>query len=263
MIVTGPRIGKTGFLKDLYNDLSERSVIYDQVHPDPTISQIEEMYQIYQDHDCDSIIAIGGGSNMDAAKALAARVARPDKSLQDMKGQLKVDRQVPFFVAVPTTAGTGSETTIAAVVTDDAENHKYAINDPVLVPDYAVMDPSLTVSLPADITAATGMDALTHAVEAYLSWTYRTEETIEYCEEAVTAIMGFLPEAYEQGDSLEAREEMLIASFKAGAAFTRACVGNVHAIAHTIGGLYHVPHGLANAVVLPIVLEDYGSAVYG
>ena len=137
------------------------------------------------------------------------------------------------------------------------------LNDPVLVPDYAVMDPSLTVSLPADITAATGMDALTHAVEAYLSWTYRTEETIEYCEEAVTAIMGFLPEAYEQGDSLEAREEMLIASFKAGAAFTRACVGNVHAIAHTIGGLYHVPHGLANAVVLPIVLEDYGSAVYG
>lgn len=263
MIVTGPRIGKTGFLKDLYNDLSERSVIYDQVHPDPTISQIEEMYQIYQDHDCDSIIAIGGGSNMDAAKALAARVARPDKSLQDMKGQLKVGRQVPFFVAVPTTAGTGSETTIAAVVTDDAENHKYAINDPVLVPDYAVMDPSLTVSLPADITAATGMDALTHAVEAYLSWTYRTEETIEYCEESVTAIMGFLPEAYEQGDSLEAREEMLIASFKAGAAFTRACVGNVHAIAHTIGGLYHVPHGLANAVVLPIVLEDYGSAVYG
>ena len=100
-------------------------------------------------------------------------------------------------------------------------------------------------------------------MEAYLSWTYRTEETIEYCEEAVTAIMGFLPEAYEQGDSLEAREEMLIASFKAGAAFTRACVGNVHAIAHTIGGLYHVPHGLANAVVLPIVLEDYGSAVYG
>ena len=120
MIVTGPRIGKTGFLKDLYNDLSERSVIYDQVHPDPTISQIEEMYQIYQDHDCDSIIAIGGGSNMDAAKALAARVARPDKSLQDMKGQLKVGRQVPFFVAVPTTAGTGSETTIAAVVTDDS-----------------------------------------------------------------------------------------------------------------------------------------------
>lgn len=219
MIVTGPRIDKTGFLKDLYNDLSERSVIYDQVHPDPTISQIEEMYQIYQDHDCDSIIAIGGGSNMDAAKALAARVARPDKSLQDMKGQLKVSRQVPFFVAVPTTAGTGSETTIAAVVTDDAENHKYAINDPVLVPDYAVMDPSLTVSLPADITAATGMDALTHAVEAYLSWTYRTEETIDIAKRR-SRRSWVLPEAYEQGDSLEAREEMLIAPLGRGRLYT-------------------------------------------
>ncbi len=263
MIITGPRLGKSGFLKALYGELSERSVIYDKVMPDPTISQIEEMFQLYKDSECDSIIAIGGGSNMDAAKALAARVAKPDKSLYDMKGQLGVGHEVPFFIAVPTTAGTGSETTIAAVVTDDKSNHKFAINDPVLVPDYAVMDPSLTVSLPADITAATGMDALTHAIEAYLSWTYRTEETIENCEEAVSAIMEFLPEAYEQGDSLEAREEMLIASFKAGAAFTRACVGNVHAIAHTIGGLYHVPHGLANAVVLPIVLEDYGSAVYG
>lgn len=262
MIVTGPRIGKSGFLKDLYGDLSERSVIYDQVRPDPTISQIEEMYGVYQKHECDSIIAIGGGSNMDAAKALAARVARPEKTLRDMRGQLKVGREVPFFIAVPTTAGTGSETTVAAVVTDDAQNRKYAINDPVLVPDYAVMDPSLSVSLPADMTATTGMDALTHAVEAYLNWTYGTEETMIYCEEAVAAIMEFLPEAYEQGDSLEAREEMLIASFKAGAAFTRACVGNVHAIAHAVGGLYHVPHGLANAVILPIVLEDYGAAVY-
>lgn len=262
MIVTGPRIGKSGFLKDLYNELSERSVIYDQVRPDPTISQIEEMYSVYQKHECDSIIAIGGGSNMDAAKALAARVARPEKTLQDMRGQLKVGREVPFFIAVPTTAGTGSETTVAAVVTDDTQNRKYAINDPVLVPDYAVMDPSLSVSLPAEMTATTGMDALTHAVEAYLNWTYGTEETTVYCEEAVAAIMEFLPEAYEQGDSLEAREEMLIASFKAGAAFTRACVGNVHAIAHAVGGLYHVPHGLANAVILPIVLEDYGAAVY-
>jgi alcohol dehydrogenase class IV len=263
MIVTGPRVGKSGFLKTLYGELSERTVIYDQVHPDPTISQIEEMVSLYHKNECDSIIAIGGGSNMDAAKALAARIARPDKSLKAMGGQLKVGRETPFMIAVPTTAGTGSETTIAAVVTDDVEHHKYAINDVCLVPDYAVMDPSLTTSLPQDITAATGMDALTHAVEAYLNWTYHTEDTLENCEEAVCGIMEFLLQAYERGDSLEAREEMLIASFKAGAAFTRACVGNVHAIAHGIGGLYHVPHGLANAVVLPIVLEDYGSAIYG
>lgn len=262
MIVTGPRIGKSDFLKALYAELSERAVIYDQAQPDPSIAQVEQMVAIYHEKQCDSIIAIGGGSNMDAAKALAARIARPERSLSKMGGQLKVGRETPFFIAVPTTAGTGSETTIAAVVTDEKEHHKYAINDSVLVPDYAVMDPSLTVSLPPDITAATGMDALTHAVEAYLNWTYHTQETLAYCEEAVCAIAEFLPQAYENGDSLEAREEMLIASYKAGAAFTRACVGNVHAIAHTIGGLYHVPHGLANAVVLPIVLEDYGSAIY-
>jgi alcohol dehydrogenase class IV len=262
MIITGPRVGKSGFLKTLYGELSERTVIYDEVHPDPTISQVEEMVKLYHEKECDSIVAIGGGSNMDAAKALAARIARPDKSLQSMGGQLKVGRETPFMIAVPTTAGTGSETTIAAVITDDATHHKYAINDVCLVPDYAVMDPSLTTSLPQNVTAATGMDALTHAVEAYLNRSYHTEETLENCEEAVGSIIEFLPQAYERGDSLEAREEMLIASFKAGAAFTRACVGNVHAIAHGIGGLYHVPHGLANAVILPIVLEDYGSAVY-
>jgi alcohol dehydrogenase class IV len=262
MIITGPRVGKSGFLKTLYGELSERTVIYDEVHPDPTISQVEEMVKLYREKECDSIVAIGGGSNMDAAKALAARIARPDKSLQSMGGQLKVGRETPFMIAVPTTAGTGSETTIAAVITDDATHHKYAINDVCLVPDYAVMDPSLTTSLPQNVTAATGMDALTHAVEAYLNRSYHTEETLENCEEAVGSIIEFLPQAYERGDSLEAREEMLIASFKAGAAFTRACVGNVHAIAHGIGGLYHVPHGLANAVILPIVLEDYGSAVY-
>jgi alcohol dehydrogenase class IV len=262
MIITGPRVGKSGFLKTLYGELSERTVIYDEVHPDPTISQVEEMVKLYHEKGCDSIVAIGGGSNMDAAKALAARIARPDKSLQSMGGQLKVGRETPFMIAVPTTAGTGSETTIAAVITDDATHHKYAINDVCLVPDYAVMDPSLTTSLPQNVTAATGMDALTHAVEAYLNRSYHTEETLENCEEAVGSIIEFLPQAYERGDSLEAREEMLIASFKAGAAFTRACVGNVHAIAHGIGGLYHVPHGLANAVILPIVLEDYGSAVY-
>lgn len=262
MIVTGPRLGKSEAIKSLYGELSERTVIYDEVRPDPTISQIEEMVQIYREHGCDSIVAIGGGSNMDAAKALAARIVRPNKSLKAMKGILKVGRETPFMIAVPTTAGTGSETTIAAVITDDAEHHKYAINDLYLIPDYAVMDPGLTTSLPPDITAATGMDALTHAVEAYLNVSYHTKETQRYCEEAVCGIMEYLEQAYERGDSLEAREEMLIASFKAGVAFTRACVGNVHAIAHTIGGLYGVPHGVANAVVLPIVLEDYGSVVY-
>lgn len=263
MIVTGPRVAKSGFVKTLYEALSERTVLYDQVHPDPEIVQIEEMVEIYKSHGCDSIVAIGGGSSMDAAKAMAACIARPDRRLRDMRGLCKVGRETPFFIAVPTTAGTGSETTIAAVVTDEKSHQKYAINDVCLVPDYAVMDPSLTVSMPQNVTAATGMDALTHAIEAYLNQSYHTQDTLENCEEAVCGIMEFLERAYQQGDFLEAREEMLIASYKAGVAFTRVCVGNVHAIAHTIGGLYHVPHGLANAVVLPIVLEDYGSAVYG
>lgn len=262
MIVTGPRVGKSSFLKTLLAELSERTIVYDRVRPDPTMAQVEEMVDIYRKNHCDSIIAIGGGSNMDAAKAMAARIARPDKSLRQMKGLMKIGRSTPLLIAVPTTAGTGSETTIAAVITDEKTNHKYAINDMTLLPDYAVMDPNLTVSLPPEITAATGMDALTHAIESYLSINYDTEQTREYCEEAVCAIMEFLPEAYNQADFMEAREEMLIASYKAGAAFTRTGVGNVHAIAHTIGGMYHVPHGVANAVVLPIVLDDYGSAVY-
>lgn len=262
MIVTGPRVGQSSFLKTLYGELSERTVVYDKVEPDPTMAQVEEMFALYRKKNCDSIIAIGGGSNMDAAKALAARIARPEKSLRRMRGLLKVGRGTPLLIAVPTTAGTGSETTITAVITDEKTHHKYTMNDLALIPDYAVMDPSLTVSLPPSITAATGMDALTHAIESYISVNYDTPQTKEFAEEAVCGVMEFLTEAYNQGDSLEAREEMLIASYKAGAAFTRTGVGNVHAIAHTIGGLYHVPHGLANAVVLPIVLDDYGSTVY-
>lgn len=262
MIVTGPYLGKCDFVKTLYGELSERTVLYDKVKSDPGISQIEEMVSLYEKKQCDCIIAIGGGSNIDAAKAMAARIARPDKSLKRMKGLLKIKKETPFFVAVPTTAGTGSETTAAAVITDDATHQKFVISDPSLMPDYAVMDPSLTVTLPQDITAATGMDALTHAVEAYVNVRYQTEESMENAEEAVAGIIEFLYQAYKQGDSLEAREEMLIASFKAGAAFNRATVGNVHAIAHAVGATYHIPHGMANAVILPIVLEDYGRAVY-
>ncbi len=262
MIVTGPHLGKSDFVKTLYGELTERSVLYDNVTADPSVSCIEEMVAIYRENQCDGIVAIGGGSNIDAAKAMAALIARPEKDLCSLKGAYKIRRTTPFFIAVPTTAGTGSEVSLATVITDEKNRYKFVINDASLIPDYAVMDPSLTVTLPKDITAHTGMDALTHAVEAYLNCIYHTPDTLRYCEEAVVGIVEFLQAAYEQGDSLEAREEMLIASYKAGYAFTRVCVGNVHAIAHAIGGRYHVSHGLANAVVLPIVLEDYGSVVY-
>ena len=160
---------------------------------------------------------------------------------------------------MPTTAGTGSETTIAAVVTG-SDHHKYAISDLCLIPRYAILDPALTVGLPPHITAETGMDALTHAVEAYLSRFYNTKQTRLLAEHAVVTIFTHLERAYRDGTSLPDRAAMLQASFDAGAAFTRASVGNVHAIAHTLGGLYGVPHGLANAVLLPLVLEDYGKA---
>ena len=262
MIVTGPRIGKSGFFASMVHQLDGNYTVYDKVEPDPTVAQIEDMVVTYRKEGCDSFIAIGGGSNMDAAKACGARIARPDRTLQQMDRTFGVNRPTPLFIAVPTTAGTGSETTVAAVVRDEKNGHKYSINDGNLCPNYAVLDPNLTVSLPPDQTAYTGMDALTHAVEAYLNRSYHIKTTKDLCEDAVSAIIEYLPKAYQNGENLEAREEMLIASFKAGEAFTIACVGNVHAIAHTIGGLYHLPHGKANTIVLPYVLEEYGEVVY-
>lgn len=185
----------------------------------------------------------------------------PDPSVAQLGGLLKVRRPLPLFIAVPTTAGTGSEATIAAVVTGE-EHRKYAVSDLCLIPRYAVLDPTLTLSLPPAVTAQTGMDALTHAVEAYLSLYYNTRETRALAESAVRDIFRYLPVACRDGQSLTARERMLRASFDAGCAFTRASVGNVHAIAHTLGGLYGIPHGLACAVTLPVVLEDYGAAVH-
>ena len=178
-----------------------------------------------------------------------------------LAGLLKVRRAIPPFIAVPTTAGTGSETTIAAVVTG-ADHHKYAINDLCLIPRCAVLDPLLTVSLPPHTTAETGMDALTHAVEAYIGRLYPTRQTDAMAEEAVVAIFRTLEHACAHGDDVGARQALLTASYQAGVAFTRAGVGNVHAIAHTLGGLYGVDHGLANAVLLPVVLRDYGAAAH-
>ena len=236
-------------------------VTFSDVTPNPQIATIEQIAALYRSENCDSFVAIGGGSPMDAAKAAAARIVRPNKTVAQLGGLLKVRRKLPLFIAVPTTAGTGSETTIAAVVTDE-HHHKYAVSDLCLVPHHAILDPTLTASLPASITAQTGLDALTHAVEAYVGRFYNTPETRRCAESAVVDIFRYLPAACADGGDLEAREKLLLASFNAGVAFTRASVGNVHAIAHTLGGLYNVPHGLANAVLLPVVLRDYGAAAH-
>ena len=247
----------------LQETLDEQDIllsIFSAVETDPSVETVERIASQYRLDRCDCFLVIGGGSPMDAAKAAAARLAHPEKTVPQLGGLLKVRRRVPPLIAVPTTAGTGSETTIAAVVTDG--HHKYAISDLCLIPRYAILDPTLSTGLPPRITAETGMDALTHAVEAYLSRFYNTGMTRALAESAVVAIFAHLERAYRDGASLDDRAAMLQASFDAGAAFTRASVGNVHAIAHTLGGLYGVPHGLANAVLLPIVLEDYGAAAY-
>ena len=264
MIVTGPSVGKklAPRIMEALDAAGIAWVMFAEVEANPSVGTVEKIREMYLESGCDGIIAIGGGSPMDAAKAAAARIVRPNRTLDQMAGLLKIGRKLPPFIAVPTTAGTGSETTIAAVITDTATHHKYALMDLHLVPKYAVLDPKMTRGLPPKITATTGMDALTHAVEAYVCWTYNTKESLRCAEEATVDIFRYLERAYRDGDDMEARTKMLIASNKAGFAFTRAGVGYVHAVAHTLGGLYNTPHGLANAVILPIVLEDYGAAVY-
>lgn len=264
LLVTDQIIEGLGLIDDLYEALKIENIdytTYNKTVPNPTIDNIEEALAIYHTQKCKGIIAFGGGSSMDCAKGVAARVARPNKSIPQLKGVLRVLKKTPKIFTVPTTAGTGSEATIAAVITNAKTHEKYAINDPVLIPHYAVLDPTLTVNLPKHITSTTGMDALTHAVEAYIGKS-NTKETIELSRKAVKLIFENIETAYHKGTELKARENMLKASYFAGVSFTRAYVGYVHAIAHTLGGFYNTPHGLANAVILPHVLEYYGEAVH-
>lgn len=241
-----------------------KGCVYHDVVPNPTISNIEDGLAMYKANDCDVIVALGGGSAMDCAKGIGARVACPKKSVPQMKGVLKImitGHKLPPLVAIPTTSGTGSEATLAAVISNPETHEKYPINDPFLIPRYVVMDPILTKSLPPHITSTTGVDALTHAVEAYIGGE-NTRTTKKDAVEAIVLINKYLKRAYDNGADLEARNEMQRAAYLAGKAFTRAYVGYVHAVAHTLGGEYGVPHGLANAVILPYVLKAYGKSAH-
>ena len=265
LLVTDPGLVKAGIASKLTKVLEKAAipfVLYSEVEANPSVNTVEKICALYKNSSCDCFIALGGGSSMDAAKAAAARVVKPRQSVNRMGGLFKVLKKLPLLIAVPTTAGTGSETTIAALITDTETHHKYAIMDLSLIPRYAILDPELTVGLPPALTATTGMDALTHAIEAYLCWTYNTKESISFALDAVKTIFEYLPRVYKNGRDVTARGAMLKASYKAGFAFTRAGVGNIHAVAHTLGGLYNTPHGLANAVILPVVLEDYGEKIW-
>ncbi len=264
LVVTDKGLMGLHILDGLFAKLEEvgiNFVVYDGTQPNPTIDNIEDALQLYLDNNCQAVIAFGGGSSMDCAKATAARVTNPRKSVKQMRGLLKITHKLPPLFAVPTTAGTGSETTVAAVVTDPQTHEKNAINDPKLRPKFAVLDPELTLGLPPHITSTTGMDALTHAVEAYIGKS-NVKSTENYAEKATKMIFANIKTAYTNGKDIDAREQMLKASYYAGMAFTRAYVGYVHAIAHNLGGFYGVPHGLANAVILPYVLEYYGETAH-
>lgn len=267
LVVTDGNLMKLGLCAPMLEAMEKEGVkaaVYDKVVANPTIDNVEAALALYNESGAQGIIAFGGGSPMDCAKGVGARVARPKKSIPKMKGILKVVKKMPPFFAIPTTSGTGSETTLAAVITDttNPEHHlKYAIQDFPLIPHYAVLDPSLTAGLPQKVTSTTGMDALCHAIEAYIG-NSNTKETKQKAEEAVKLIFTYLKRAYDDGKDMEARRNMQTAAFDAGVAFTRAYVGNVHAMGHAMGAKYNTPHGLAMAVILPHMLDFYGEKIY-
>jgi alcohol dehydrogenase class IV len=233
--------------------------IFSGVEPDPTIAQVEAGHAQFVGEGCDVVLAVGGGSSIDAAKLIAAMATNPGPA-EKLEGFMKVKQAPAPLFAIPTTAGTGSEVTLAAVISHSQTHTKKFFADPKLLPLMTALDPTLMTGLPAPITAATGMDALTHAVESWLS-KMSSPTTEMYAEIAVRLIFEHLPTACSDGRDLEARKAMALASYYAGLAFTRTNVGYVHAIAHTFGAFYRTPHGLANAIALPHVLEfSKGSA---
>lgn len=264
LLVTDSFLRSSGITASLEQQLQEKEIycaVYDKTCANPTVHNVEEAFALYQQENCECLIAFGGGSSMDCAKAVGARVAYPQKSLSHLKGLLRVLRKIPTLIAIPTTAGTGSEVTVTAVITDSEKKHKYTMNDFTLIPTHAVLDPKVTYTLPPSLTATTGMDALTHAVEAYIGGS-TSKQTRALALEAVKLIFENIRVAYKDGTNHEARENMLHAAYKAGIAFSKSYVGYIHAIAHSLGGQYNIPHGLANSVLMPIVLEEYGKCAH-
>ena len=263
LLVTDPGIYQSPLTHPLRNALAQNGIecqVYHKTVPNPTITNVEEAREQYLSTGCQALIGFGGGSAIDCAKAVGARIARPRKSIPKMKGILKILLPIPYLIAVPTTAGTGSETTLATVITDDSSDHKFPVNDFPLIPRVAVLDPEMTRSLPQSLTATTGMDALTHAIEAYIGGS-TTRKTRACALEAASLIAENIEKAYLDGGDMTARGNMLRAAFLAGEAFSMSYVGYCHAVAHSLGGQYHIPHGLANAVLLPYVLEAYGDTI--
>lgn len=264
LVITDEFLKKLGAIEEMELALFNNNIkylVYDKTRPNPTTQNVEEALGIYNSEKCDCLIAFGGGSAMDCAKVVGARVSYPKRNFDKLKGDLRIFRKIPTLFAVPTTAGTGSEVTLTAVITDAEKKRKYTMNSFPLIPHFAVLDPRVTYTLPKHLTATTGIDALTHAVEAYIGRS-TSKETRRLAKEAVKLVINNVKIAYDSPENYTARENMLKAAYKAGIAFSKSYVGYVHAVAHSLGGQYNVPHGLANSVLLPIVLEDYGEKIH-
>lgn len=261
LVVTDANLVSLGILDGLFAALKEASieyVLFDDVKPNPTASLVRSGLAVYKENECDCFIAVGGGSPTDCAKAIRIMAANPG-DITDYEGIGKVQNAGDFFVAINTTAGTAAEMTSNSVITDESKALKMVIIDAKQIPDIAVNDPTLMLNLPASITAETGMDALTHAVEAYVTPGAHTL-TKPTALEAIRLIAKWLPEAVTNGQNIEARDNMANAQFLAGMAFNSAGLGLVHAMAHQPGATHNLAHGVCNAILLPQVC-DFNSQV--
>ena len=273
LVVTDKVLMSLNLLDGLFEAMKAEGigyVVYDEVQPNPSIENVEAALKLYKENKCEALVAVGGGSPMDCAKGVGARVCRPTSSVKSLGAFVfmvaipvtslpKVTFNgyfPPKLYAVPTTAGTGSETTIAAVITDMQTHDKFPITDPLIRANVAVLDPELTTGLPKKVTSTTGLDALTHAVEGYTNIWYNDKKFNELGKDAVVRIFKWLEVAYNDPTNIEARQEMLQASYNAGMCFTRGGVGYVHGIGHRLGGLYGIPHGLAMSTILTHVFQD-------
>ena len=260
LLLSGKRVCNEEFYKSLDKLLKDsfNVINYTDIPTDPDILSIEKAVETAKNFNTDCVVAIGGGSTMDAGKVIAARLTNK-KSVRKMRGLLKITKKPIFMIMIPTTCGTGSECTVASVVTDLERNEKYAISDPKLIPHYAVLDPKVLLTLPKSLIATTALDALTHAVEAYIGRS-NTYETYLYARRAIVKIINNVETAYNNEKDLNSRQLLQYASYEAGIAFTKAYVGYVHAFSHAISAYYHLPHGYLNGIILPIVLEAYGKS---
>lgn len=257
--LTNIKIHDEMFITFKENDIEY--IVFDDVSPNPTIGMVETVKNVYLDNKCDCMIGFGGGSPMDCAKIALGLIVKPRKTVRDLGRFFTIKNDVPPFFAVPTTAGTGSEASFGGVITDPDTHEKFAVASIKLLPKYAVLDPELTLGLPPHITSTTGMDTLTHAVESYIN-IIGDKSSAENATKACKIVFDNLVNLYKNGNQIEAREEMSRAAYYAGVAMGRAMLGYVHAIAHKLGGMYNVPHGLVNAIILPYVLDYYGEKAH-